>query len=625
LLGLEADPVNSRDHILLSSLLGWAWARKEDLTLESLIHYVQKPPMPKIGVLDLETFYPEKERFGLVVALNNLLAAPGFAAWIDGEPLDIGAMLHTAGGKPRHCIFSITHLTDAERMFFVSLLLSQVLSWMRTQKGTSSLRAILYMDEVFGYFPPVANPPSKPPLLRLIKQARAFGLGVVLATQNPADLDYKALSNAGTWFLGRLQTERDKDRVLEGLEGAAAAASATFNRKEMEAILSGLGQRIFVMNNVHDDEPVVFQTRWAMSYLRGPITGPQIKALMDPLRKPSRKAPPREAAAQREAPAAGPRPDVAAPSLAPDVAQYFAPVRSAQPAGSSLVYQPHLIGVARVAFADAKAKVDSTQELTFLAPVSEEPIPVRWESAVQAEFSASDLEKSPAAGGGLAALPEAATRPRSYGAWEKDFAAWVYGNQRLTLWRSPGLKQLSQPGESERDFRVRLQQAAREQRDRAGEALRQKYAPKIAALQERLRRAQQSVARETEQAKQQKTQTAISFGATLLGAFVGRRAVSATTLGRATTAARGVSRTMKEKEDIGRAQETVESLEARLGALEEEFQAETEALETKMDPQTEELETLTLRPKKADISIALLSLAWVPFWQGPGGESPAFR
>lgn len=623
LVGLDADPVKSRDHILLSSLLGWAWKRREDLTLETLIRYVQEPPIPKIGVLDLETFYPATERFALVMAINNLLAAPGFAAWMEGDALDIGAMLHTPGGKPRHCIFSIAHLNDAERMFFVSLLLAQVQTWMHSQKGTGSLRAILYMDEVFGFFPPVANPPSKPPLLRLIKQARAFGLGVILATQNPADLDYKALSNAGTWFLGRLQTERDKARVLEGLEGAAAAASATFDRNAMEETLSGLGQRIFVMNNVHEDQPVVFQTRWAMSYLRGPMTGPQIKTLMDPLRKLAPKAAPREASVARAASRA--QAVEVAPSIAPEVDQFFAPTQVPQPAGSSLVYLPHLIGVARVAFSDAKAKVDTTQELTFLTPVSDQAIPVRWEDASEAGFTASDLGKDSTAGAQFSPLPQAAAKPKSYVTWQKDFATWVYGSQRLTLWRSPGLKQLSQPGETERDFRVRLQQAAREQRDRTVEALREKFAPRIASLQERLRRAQQSVDRETEQAKQQKAQTAISFGATLLGAVVGRRALGATTLGRATTAARGVSRSMKEQEDIGRAQETVASLQQKLAALEEEFRAETAALEAKMDPQAEELESLTLRPKKADISVQLVALAWAPFWDREGDRSPAFR
>ena len=217
--------------------------------------------------------------------LNNLLAAPGFSAWLEGEALDVGQMLHSPGGKPRLAIFSIAHLNDAERMFFVTLLLSQTLGWVRAQSGTTSLRAILYMDEIFGYFPPVANPPSKQPLLTLLKQARAFGLGVVLATQNPVDLDYKGLANTGTWFIGRLQTERDKARVLEGLEGASASSGKKFDKQGMEQLLAGLGNRVFLMNNVHEDAPEVFQTRWTLSYLRGPLTRTQIKTLMDPLKK----------------------------------------------------------------------------------------------------------------------------------------------------------------------------------------------------------------------------------------------------------------------------------------------------------------------------------------------------
>src|SRR3990172_8052895 len=178
----------------------------------------KKDPRPfgKIGVVDLESFYPAAERTKLSMRLNNLLASPTFASWLEGEPLDVAEMLYTPAGKPRLAIVSIAHLDDAQRMFLVTILLNEGLAWIRTQPGTSSLRAILYMDEVFGFFPPSANPPSKTPMLTLLKQARAYGLGVVLATQNPVDLDYKGLGNAGTWFLGRLQTERDKLRVLYG-------------------------------------------------------------------------------------------------------------------------------------------------------------------------------------------------------------------------------------------------------------------------------------------------------------------------------------------------------------------------------------------------------------------------
>src|SRR6478736_3289119 len=267
LLGVDADPLQSREHILVATILAGAWSKGEDLDLAALIARIQNPGVSRIGVVDLESFFPAKDRFALAMRLNNLLAAPGFAAWLQGDALDAGALLRTPAGKPRISILSIAHLSDAERMFFVTLLLNQVLAWVRAQSGTTSLRAILYMDEIFGYFPPVANPPSKKPLLTLLKQARAFGMGIVLATQNPVDLDYKGLANAGTWFLGRLQTDRDKMRVLEGLEGAAAEAGGQFDRAAMDKLLSGLGKRVFLMNNVHESHPVLFETRWTLSYL----------------------------------------------------------------------------------------------------------------------------------------------------------------------------------------------------------------------------------------------------------------------------------------------------------------------------------------------------------------------
>jgi hypothetical protein len=277
LAGIEADPISSREHILVANLFNAAWSQGKGLDLPGLVRAIQEPPMARVGVMDLESFYPSKDRFQLAMRFNNLLAAPGFEAWLEGEPMDIGRLLFTAEGRPRASIFTISHLGEAERMFFVSKLLNEILAWVRTQPGTSSLRAVLYMDEIFGFFPPVKNPPSKQPLLTLLKQARAYGLGVVLATQNPVDLDYKGLANTGTWFIGRLQTEGDKQRVMAGLEGAAGGGS--FDRGRMERILAGLGKRVFLMNNVHENTPVTFQTRWTLSYLRGPMTREHIKAL----------------------------------------------------------------------------------------------------------------------------------------------------------------------------------------------------------------------------------------------------------------------------------------------------------------------------------------------------------
>ncbi len=630
LLGIQADPIKSREHILISSVIDLAWKEGRDLDLAALIQQIQNPPLTKIGVLDLESFYPAKDRFSLALSLNNLLAAPGFGTWLEGEPLDIGEMLYSPDGKPKVSIFSIAHLNDAERMFFVSLLLNQILGWTRTQSGTTSLRAIVYMDEIFGYFPPVANPPSKTPLLTLLKQARAFGVGIVLATQNPVDLDYKGLANAGTWFIGRLQTERDKMRVVEGLEGVAATASVQFDRRVIEQTLAGLSSRIFLMNNVHDDLPVVFESRWAMSYLRGPLTRNQIKLLMDPVKSVMslRQFTPSISRTGIVPPAQQTRlvADVAKikhperPLLPPDVPQYFVPIRSSQPSDRTLVYQPAVLGVGQVHFTDVKSGVDLTNDIAFVAPITSEPIPVSWDNAMELTVNVSDLEASPQASAQYAELPVIAGKAKSYDDWSRDFANWIYRTQKLDLWRSPSLKVASNLGESERDFRVRLQQKAREQRDEEAERLRQKYATKIASLQEQIRRAQQVVEREAEQAKQQKMQTAISVGATLLGAFVGRKAVSYSTLGRATTAARGAGRIAKEAQDVGRAKETVAALEQRLQQLEADFRAEMDAIAFKIDPLNETLEQVAIRPAKKDISVRLTALCWLPYWRSPDGR-----
>ena len=631
LLGIQADPIQSREHILISNILNAAWSAGNDLDIAALIQQIQTPPMTKVGVMDLDSFFPSKDRFELAMSLNNLLAAPGFSSWMEGEPLDIQQILHTPDGKPRVSIFSIAHLNDAERMFFVSLLLNQTLGWMRAQSGTTSLRAILYMDEIFGYFPPVANPPAKLPLLTLLKQGRAFGLGVVLVTQNPVDLDYKGLSNTGTWFIGRLQTERDKARVLEGLEGVAAGTDMKFDRQQMEQTLAGLGNRIFVMNNVHEDGPEVFESRWAMSYLRGPLTRNQIKTLMGPRKEQTGAAVSQAAtgsggaasagsgAATATAPAPAARATASArPVLPSEISQYFIPVRN-EVKGATLVYHPTVFGAAEVRFNDKK--IDTTKDVSVVAPIADGVVAVDWEAATIVDLPLEDLDQTAPDNAQFADLPAPASKAKSYDAWKKEFSGWLYRTQKVELMQSPSLGQTSNMDESERDFRVRLQQAAREERDRAAEKLRQKYAPKIAALEESKRRAEQAVDREAEQAKSQKMQTAISFGTTLLSSFLGRKSLSLTTLGRATTAARGVGRSMKESEDIGRAQESVEAINQQMTALDQQFKSETEALEKALDSQTESLETITIKPTKANIAVKVLSLAWAPYWQDAQGQT----
>ncbi len=638
LAGVEADPVTGREHILLSTLLATAWRAGRGLDLAALIQHIQTPPVTRIGVLEVEAFFPARDRFALAMRLNNLLAAPGFQSWTEGEPLDVGHLLYTQAGKPRVSIISIAHLGDRERMFFVSLLLNEVLSWVRTQPGTSSLRAIFYMDEIIGFFPPVANPPSKGPLLTLLKQARAFGVGVLLSTQNPVDLDYKGLANTGTWLLGRMQTERDKARVLDGLEGAMATAGAAFDRASLDRTLSALSTRVFLMHDVHESAPEVFETRSAMSYLRGPMTRDDIRKVMADQKAPgsglqasvvpepgARSQEPAKASASGLQASVVPEPGArsqepatasgVAPVLPPDVPQYYLPVREQRPAGASLVYEPRLFGSGVVRFSDPESGVSESREVALVAPLPERTVTIPWAEAETSALAPADLESQPIPNGVFSALPVDASKAKSYTAWSRDFERWLTLSEQLRLLHDPVTGKRSKPGESERDFRIRLQTAAREERDRAVAALREKYAGQASRLTERKRRAQEAVERESAQASQQKLQTAVSVGATVLGALLGRKTISLSTLGRATTAARGVGRTMKESQDIERAEEDVRAIDEQIAALDAQLQADIGALDTSHNPATAPLETISLKPKHGDVTVQLLALAWHPHWR----------
>jgi hypothetical protein len=630
LLGIDADPLQSREHVLLCAILENAWQEGRGVDIAGLIEAVQEPPVRRVGVFDIETFFPAADRRGLAMKLNTIIAAPAMKGWIDGEPIDLDRMLRGSRGKPRIAIFSIAHLADRERMFFVTLLLLHVLAWTRAQSGTTSLRALLYMDEIFGYLPPVANPPSKVPLLTLLKQARAFGVGVVLATQNPVDLDYKGLANTGTWFIGRLQTERDRERVLAGLEGAAAASGGTFDRKSLAALLSRLGNRVFLMNNVHDDAPVLFESRWAMSYLRGPLTRDQVRILMDPLR-PALSAPAEAGPIPRAAPGAGlgaaPASAESAapggrPALSASIPQFFVPERAG--GQGSLAYEARCLGIATLYYADSKSGLSEQREVAFAAEVSPQLSRPLWDEAVPLAVRDRDLRTDAAPGARFGPVPAQMQAAAGYADWGRDFREWLYRTQSVTVLRSPAYGTCSHPGETEADFRVRLRQSGRESRDSSVDAVRRRYQSRIASLQERLRRAEQASLREKQQADQQKLQTAISVGAAILGAFVGggRRSY---TVGRATTAARGAGRIIREQQDIARARENVAVLAAELEQLQAEMERELAGLRAAVDPMTEELESLTVAPKKSDIAVRVLALGWLP-WRtdAKGGLTPAF-
>ena len=599
--GVDVEPLKSREHILLTTILLAAWQAGESPDLAMLIQRIQQPPMTRVGVLDLDSFYPQKDRFELAMTINALIASPGFEVWMQGEPLDVASFLRTASGKPRVSIFSIAHLDDAQRMFFVALLLNAVAGWMRGQTGTSSLRAMVYMDEIFGYFPPTANPPSKGPLLTLLKQGRAAGVSVVLATQNPVDLDYKGLSNIGTWWLGRLQTERDKARLLDGLEGASDHSG--FDRDELDTLISSLTARVFLMRNVHEDGLTLFQSRWALSYLRGPLGREEIKTLTA-----ARGA---AAPATGAAPAARPAPvsvvaAAARPVIPPDVPQFFSP----DAAGGPVPLTPVIYGAANVRFVDTKMKLDVSKLITWTTPISDGAVAVEWDTAEAADIAPEQIERDAPDEATYASVPAPALKPKNYDAWSKQFVTAILARESVEILKSPSTGECSRPDESERDFRARLSQASREGRDREVELLRKKYAPRFTAVDEKLRRAQQKVDVESQQASGQKLQTAISLGATLMGALMGRKAISASTIGRATTAARGMSRTMKENDDIQRAQETVAALQEQRQALDDDLKQEIAVLEAAGDPATETFERVTVKPKRANVTVKLVSLLW---------------
>jgi hypothetical protein len=607
LVDVDADPIRSREHILLSNILSRAWAEGKDMDLAALIAAIQSPPFEKLGVMDLESFFPSKDRFALAMQLNNLLASEAFSAWAKGDPLDIHRMLYMPDGRPRLSIFSIAHLSDAERMFFVTLLLNEVVAWMRTRSGTGSLRAILYMDEIFGYFPPSAEPPSKMPMLTLLKQARAYGLGVVLATQNPVDLDYKGLSNTGTWFLGRLQTARDKERVLSGLEGASGGGP--FDRKEMDTLLSSLDKRVFLMHNVHEDEPAVFQTRWALSYLRGPLLRDHVATLMES-HKESQTTVPTETHVAKTPQA--PVKTAVKPALPSEIDEVYLPLD----AGSAgITYRPTLLGQARLHYVSARAKVDHWDETARLVPIAGGDLDVAdvdWDTGTPWDGDPAALDDEAPSDATYAELPAVAMRPGSYVKWSKSYAGFLYRNHGLELWKSTLLKQTSAPGETEGDFRIRMRQLLRERRDLELEKLRKKYTPKLTRLRERIDKAEERVHREKSQYDHQKLQTAISFGATILGALTGRKLGSTRTLGRATTAARTAGRAAREKEDIARAKKQVRQLREKLSQMEDDFEAEAERIRELPSPAELELEEVLIRPRKADIKVSRMALAWVP-------------
>ncbi len=619
LMDIDADPVQSPEHILMSNIVAHCWKKGQNVTLENLVRHIQQPPIRKVGVVDIDSFMPEAKRTALAMKLNNLIASPGFASWLEGEPLDIQRMYYTAEGKPRVTIFNIAHLSDSERMFFVSLLMNQLLGWMRAQQGTTSLRAIFYMDEIYGYLPPSAMPPSKKPMMILLKQARAFGLGMLLATQNPVDLDYKALANIGTWWIGRLQTERDKARLLDGLEGAVSGAGGKFERGEMETAMSGLGNRVFLMNNVHEDGPCIFHVRWIMSYLSGPLAKDQVKRLMDPIRPAKKSA----AAAEDDgflppgataAPAADR--NTIKPKLPEGTAEYFI---ASDISPDSLCYVPAILRSAVVNFDDAKKKISGISRVTLVNPIDSNGQRVLWDKFVEIprDIDIAKWNSDPTEGAEFAELPGAAQKSTTYTSIKKDYTDWVYANHFLEVSYSPLLEAYSNPGEKVDEFKARITQTARELRDKAIEELRAKAAKTVKSLEDKATKAQLKLDTQKQQATSAKLSAAVSIGTSLLGAFLGRKGgLGSLVKGSTVTTA---SRVMREGQEAAAAEAELKSIEQDMADLNKTLEDETQKLRDQYDPTTIALETFKLTPTKTRIQSDAIGILWLPH-ERVGGE-----
>jgi hypothetical protein len=634
LVGLkDIDPVRTREHILLANVFEHAWSRGQDLDLSSLIMQTQAPPFTKLGVFDVNTFFPEKDRFELAMMLNNILASPAFQSWIEGEPLDVASLLYMPDGRPRHTIFYIAHLPEAERMFFVTLLYSAVESWMRAQKGSSTLRALVYFDEIFGYLPPVANPPSKEPMLRMLKQARAFGVGMVLATQNPVDIDYKALSNAGTWFIGKLGTEQDKARLLDGL---TTAVSGGFDRRVYDDLISALGKRVFLLRNVHEKQPVTFQTRWAMNYLAGPVTRNQIPALnalagvgeqlVVKSEKPEVKS---EKLAATTAPISNLQSPVstspelpgeaAKPAVPGRVEEYFLPQNltlseavkqdgrslptNAKSAG--ILYQPVLVAQAEIQFNNRRYNLDHEVWQTAVVPEPDRRGVIRWQDYEAATIDPRKLDRAPALDARFQVLEAPLDNAKIFTTMKKDFADWIYRNLEIEVKANETLKIYGGPNISEQEFAKECADAAQKKSDAESKKVAAQYEKKIDSIEAKLKREERELEEDEAEYSQRKREEAVTHAETLFSLFSKRRrSVSSSMTKRRMTA--------KAKADIEESEDAIEDFQKDIAELEQEAEEALTEIKEKWEAIAQETDIIPVTPTKSSINLSLFGVAWLP-------------
>ncbi|HTX92375.1 MAG TPA: DUF87 domain-containing protein [Anaerolineales bacterium] len=661
----DIDPLRSREHILLSNIFQSAWSQNTSLDLTELILQIQTPPFDKLGAFPVDTFFPAKDRMGLALTLNNILAAPTFDLWRTGQPLDIAAMLFAPDGRPRHSIFYLAHLSDADRMFFVTLLLAAVETWMRTQSGTASLRALLYMDEIFGYLPPQHNPPSKEPLLRMLKQARAFGLGLLLATQNPVDVDYKALSNAGTWFIGKLQTDQDKQRLLDGLE---SATPGTLDRAACDKLISGLGKRMFIMQNVHEKEPVVFQSRWTMNFLAGPLTRVQIPALnklagaslpaaapqaavrpdapvpppgFTPIPSPAPAVAPAPVPAPASPAAVAPRPPANGSSTRPAVPaglpEFFLPLnqsftKAAAAANLSLpdggapagiLYRPALLASAQVRFLDRRYSLDMQQVKSALVVSPDKRGIVRWDDFVRVLPDEKAMDPAPAPQATFVAPEPPLSEAKLMTALQKDFSDWTYRTSKVVIRSNQALGLNATPDVSQAEFMKACADAAREARDAEVAKATAVIDRQIAALNEKVSREERELKENQDQLEDRKREEFVSGAETVVSLLGGKRSRRISS----TISKHRLTEQSKAKVDDSSA--SIDEYKNQLAELEQARQQAADEAAGKWGEAVDDITEIPLIPKKTDIYVNLFGVAWMPYYQVQSGgqtvEIPAFE
>mgnify|MGYP000882069771 CR=1 FL=1 len=632
LLGLigynDIDPLSSREHILLANIMEYYWSKGISFDLSDLIMQTQSPPFDRLGAFPVDRLFPEKDRFELAMKLNNFLASPSFQTWMQGQSLDIQKMLYSDNGKPKQSIFYIAHLSENERMFFVTLLFGAVESWMRRQSGTSGLRALIYFDEILGYLPPVANPPSRPIMLRMLKQARAFGVGLILATQNPVDMDYKALSNAGTWMIGRLQTDQDKERLMDGLQ----SASGNIDRAEADRLLSNLGKRVFLLHNVHDKGLKLFGTRWVMNYLAGPMTRSQIPALNElagaTISKPattnkrSAANEPKTQPVKSQSSAAEPTitEPVLKPVLPSGIIDYHLPnnltlQNAAKKAKLDLTsgakitaieYHPRLLAQAEVRYLERKYNIQTMQKKSVLVE-DETGRMIRWDDHLINPVAQNLLEHSALPETNYQQLPVWMVDPKTLKILQSDFEDWIYRTDNLTIRSCESLKLYAGPEVSEAEFKAQIQEAIKTELDLEVEKVKATYEKKITALEQKLDKEERDVKNAEDALGQRRLEEAGTHGEVLIALFTKRQKSISSSLTKRRMTAQAKAKLEKEKEDVEFAIEN-------LKALEEEMKQSIAQVESEWKDKLSEISEIKITPLKKDIFVELFGIAWVPYY-----------